>query len=237
MKKEDAMKDIAENSLVLNLLYNLAWPISRLAIFLKLTPNFVTTLSNILSIISIYFLMIDQILGFVSCHLLALVLDHSDGMIARVTKAYSAHGGFYDSFSDLIKVGMLFLFIGLKYDDRLIWVMSLLCTFFYFLMTHLNNRLSLNQLILEENKAEDNNINGIKKEKKRGPLRLLAINIYKSVFEIYGNFMLYFLPVCISKEWAIVSLMLMMVVICKQSVHIFIRNITTNNDLFVKLRV
>jgi len=69
---------------------------------LGVTPNMITTLSNILRLVSVYFLFNGKKGAFFIFFFLGYYFDVLDGYFARRYKLFSEFGDFYDHFSDAI---------------------------------------------------------------------------------------------------------------------------------------
>jgi len=111
----------------------LAFPIILIARKLKLSPNFITTISFVLSIFSAYFFAAGQNIYASVFLFLATLFDCMDGQLARLTGQFSKKGARYDQFVDI--TGTITIFAGIIYNqysgDNTIFIlaaMSLLLT-------------------------------------------------------------------------------------------------------------
>src|SRR5690625_1042140 len=85
-------------------LRKLSLRVSKGAVFLGVSPNFLTLLSCFIAFIAAVLLARDQFLGVAAVAMcLSLVLDCSDGEVARFTHQSTVVGGWLDAFTDRIK--------------------------------------------------------------------------------------------------------------------------------------
>jgi phosphatidylglycerophosphate synthase len=83
-----------------------------------MTPNAITTLTIVFGLLGAWLLAGDGAgdnLG-AALVMLALLLDHADGELARLTGQTTAFGHYYDLFADALVMGALFIGIGLGLD-------------------------------------------------------------------------------------------------------------------------
>lgn len=207
---------------LLYFLYLCAVPLAKALINWKVKPNVITTLSNLVATIAIILLVFDWGWLFAVLWIFALLLDIADGTVARVTDQSSAQGGFYDHMSDQIKVIALFLCVGLRYNEQLIWIIAFVVNGFYLFYGIINQFYSVRMLLLSRAKAnvspnsENESQGGIprttrskfKKLLDRNlPIKKIVLGVYSSIFAMYGNCMILLLPVGINREWASFSMM------------------------------
>ncbi len=96
-------------------------PIERIALFLKLTPNFFTTLGFVICFLSGLAFYYGR-LGIAGwCVILGGTCDMFDGRIARITGKSTAGGAFYDSVMD--RFGELASLVGLALYYRHHWML------------------------------------------------------------------------------------------------------------------
>ncbi len=203
----------------LKLLYIVSEPMAAVFIKLKTSAFTITTLSFITSILSCYFLYEKNFLLFSFLVFISLIFDICDGIVARATKTSSELGAFYDHFSDKIKIGLLYLTVGLSYNDISIWVLSFLNLQFFLFMSVLNEECT------SRKKASFTNTSSSILQAtvvKKSSFRIFLRTCYNSVFLIYGNFMLYFIGLGYNKDVAIVTLIFMLIVILKSFKEIFV---------------
>lgn len=114
---------IAKEVPLIKLLYFLSNPVSQIFYYFSISPNTITTLSNICLILSCIFLMsIDNIFLFTLSYFMSIILDLSDGVVARATQRTTTIGAYYDYVSDRFKIILFILCVGAKYADNFIWI-------------------------------------------------------------------------------------------------------------------
>ncbi|MFH1770949.1 MAG: CDP-alcohol phosphatidyltransferase family protein [archaeon] len=85
-----------------------SYPFTVLFYYVRLTPNMVSLISFLVTLLASYFIVIDKlILGGILVWI-GLVLDFSDGEVARLRNMQSEFGAWFDAFLD--RIGELFLF-------------------------------------------------------------------------------------------------------------------------------
>lgn len=188
---------VADTIPVLYFLYIVSAPLAWLLIKLRLTPSTITTISNIVAILALYIILVhDNFIIFFLLWVFALIFDICDGMVARVTKQQSAHGSFYDHFTDQIKILLLFLVAGLHYDTKLVWILTFLTATFFLLNAFLNYMLKFRRHLLLINIGE------MKVDKpairKQSPIKRY---FYNNIFLMQGNFMIYIALVFLQSEF------------------------------------
>jgi len=93
----------------------LSRPLTRLAIALGLTPNVVSLLSLIVGLLAVWCFWRAAVGGAavgLVLYVMAVVLDHSDGEVARLTLSESRLGEWLDVISDTLVHGLLVLAMG-----------------------------------------------------------------------------------------------------------------------------
>ena len=99
------------------LLYNIADKLSPYAKEIGLTPNLITTLSNIFGLITIILLLKSYYIIAVFTYIISYFFDCMDGHMARKYKMYSKYGDLYDHVSDIIRtllISMTLIYIDYK---------------------------------------------------------------------------------------------------------------------------
>ena len=114
---------IAKEIPIIKLLYYLSNPLTWICLKLNLSPNAVTSISNILTLFSgIILITSDSIFLFPSIFIIAVLLDLSDGVIARIHSLSTPNGAYYDFVSDRVKIIFIIFCIGIKYSSPVTWV-------------------------------------------------------------------------------------------------------------------
>jgi amino acid transporter len=91
------------------LLYKLSDYLCPFAKSLGLTPNWITTLSNIFCIITIILLIKSYYIFAILTFLISYFFDCMDGYMARKYKMFSKYGDMYDHVSDFIKFTLIYI--------------------------------------------------------------------------------------------------------------------------------
>ena len=135
-------------------LFYIALPLVYLFRLLKVSPNVVTTLGNLTAVLAFAFLLdsgpslIAALLWF-----LTVLLDHSDGALARITDRVRKHKFRYDHFSDILKISVLFLLISVIHENNLV----IICATFNSVMFLFREILQLN-LNFAQSSLDDKNV-------------------------------------------------------------------------------
>lgn len=204
-------------------LYILADIPTQYFIHCGLSATQITHLSFLSAILSLAFFFYDLKFLYMLFVLLSILFDVSDGMVARATNSGSSFGAFYDHFSDKIKISLYFLLFGIVYNDSAIWILTYLNLALFFLIT------SLNFIELTGKEAESSNTNSStlqsvpnpNLELKKNYIVSISKGIYRSLFMMYANFMLWFIPVVLNKSIAVISLLIMIIIQVKNFSELF----------------
>lgn len=117
----------ADVNIVQLVMYRSAYPFAVFLKNLRLSPNLITTLSLIFSILAFAALAFDEGWAWFSVFWgMAVLLDFCDGTVARMTNKLSKQAFRYDHMSDLFKIFLLFLGAGFRYDTGLVWAVAAL---------------------------------------------------------------------------------------------------------------
>ncbi len=115
--KEDYYRTLKEAEVYLDLvIYRpLAFPIILIARKLKLSPNFITTVSFILTLFSSFFFAAGSNIFAAVFLFFATLFDCMDGQLARLTGQFSKNGAKYDQFADI--TGTFIIFAAIIYNQ------------------------------------------------------------------------------------------------------------------------
>jgi phosphatidylglycerophosphate synthase len=204
-------------------LYFLCIPLAKLFVRLGLSPNAITHMSNSLAACSIAALIwIANPWVFPILWLAALMFDIADGIVARTTRSASARGSFFDHMSDQVKVIGLFLGAGLRYDTTETWAATYVVCATFLLLGLINQNRAVRALRLAAGTASSTPAaSGAANEnlgsgwrgtlrtfmRSRPRLRTFVLGVYSSLFLMYGNSMLWVLPLSFGREAAFGSLL------------------------------
>lgn len=130
------------NNLLLLLMYRFAYPFAVVLSAIRLGPNQITTLSVLFSLAAALCLAMDDgWLWFCAFWGFALLMDFCDGTVARMTDSVRKIAFRYDHSSDLLKVFLIILAAGIRYDSPAVWPLSLSAIFFFMFFMVLNHDL------------------------------------------------------------------------------------------------
>jgi hypothetical protein len=206
---------------LLKFLYLTSIPLAKLLAYLGLRPNTITSISNVVALVGIgTVLWAENPWYFPLLWILALLFDMADGIVARVTGQSSASGSFYDHMSDQVKVILLFLAVGLRYDNLLVWVLVYSTNALFLFMGVVNQVCAVRTLKLAQTTSTStpgfipepgsaagrgSGIRAMVKHFLAGHPRLKkwALGSFASIFVMYGNSMILVLPLSFGETWAI----------------------------------
>ena len=137
-----AKKENYNNNPILYLMYGLSYPLSFLLNYFGISPNKITTLSMIFSLLAAVALIEISYLSFGIFWFVAILLDFCDGTVARMTDNFSNRAFDYDHMSDLFKMALIFLSISIYHSSELIWVLSFSSLFLLLYYTIINHDLT-----------------------------------------------------------------------------------------------
>ena len=140
-------------NVLLLIMYRFAYPFSVLLNKLRLSPNQITTQSLVFSILSFIALVLDEgVVWFSIFWGVSVLLDFCDGTVARMTDRVSTLAFRYDHMSDLFKISLIFLGVGIRYDNSLVWVVTSSVLFLFMYFTVLNQEVINVRKLVEKNK-------------------------------------------------------------------------------------
>ena len=199
-------------------------PLAKLLATIGLNPNAITSISNLLAIASVVTLVwVENPWWFPLLWLMALFFDMADGIVARVTGQTSASGSFYDHMTDLLKLILLFMGVGLRYDEVGIWLLAYSVNalfLFTIIVSHVNSsrskRLAEAESVRSEATSKASSV--VVQEDSKSKLKIFMarhprikawlLAVYSSVFVMYGNAMVLLLPLSFGKAWAVGAMIL-----------------------------
>lgn len=127
---------------VLSIMYRIACPFALLLNKLGLSPNLITTMSLLFSMLSCAALVIDD--GWIFFSILwglSVLFDFCDGSVARMANKVSKSAFRYDHMSDLIKISLVIMGAAIRYDELLIWLLAFAASFLFMYGDALNREL------------------------------------------------------------------------------------------------
>ncbi len=196
-------KGASKNNIVVYFLGRLTYPMSLIFSKMGVTPNQITTLSTFFAILSAIALVYsDNYVLFMTFWSISSLLDFCDGTLARMTGQVRATAFRYDHTSDLFKIFVIILSVAIRFDDIVLWVISMLSIFLFMFYGVLSYELEYVKKSIQKNVNEKVDIKPFKKSQASSSLLFLK-NIYFIVFTIKGHTLLLFLLFSLGKEWAI----------------------------------
>ena len=209
-----------EGNFVLLLMYRFAYPFAFLLNRLGLSPNKITTLSLVFSILAFIALVYDQgVILFSFFWGTAVLLDFCDGTVARMANKVSKSAFRYDHMSDLFKIPLIILGAGLRYDDYLVWILAFSASFLFMYLALLNHDLGCIKKCAEKTKQLSNGEDSVTpRPRLRERYRIVAwitkhnllyktiINLQALLLTINGHMLLLFFLLPLSPEFAIGAL-------------------------------
>lgn len=104
------------------LLYKFAYPTARMFSRYSISPNSITWLSFFFTCVAACLLFIENgPFYFVIFWVISLHLDFTDGTLARMTKKVSKSALRLDHMTDLVKLFIVFISLGIYYDTSIMW--------------------------------------------------------------------------------------------------------------------
>ena len=127
---------------ILKILYIIAYPIAILARKFNITPNGVTLISCLFTLLAFFALILNNLFEFILFWFIAYIFDFVDGTLARLTNSVRKTAFSIDHISDLLKISLIFLSFGIYYNNEIIWALTFIASTSYLFYTVLNHELS-----------------------------------------------------------------------------------------------
>lgn len=150
MKINKYFNTASKNNVIIWIISNFTYPISKFFVLIKISPNFLTFLSIIFTFISFYFLILDNYTYFIFFWFLNIVFDFCDGQVARMTKKVNKNSFRFDYYSDLLKISIIFLGLGIYYNEFQLWIIIFLTNFIYLFYCTIHGNYSLKLKMLKK---------------------------------------------------------------------------------------
>ncbi|WP_320035338.1 CDP-alcohol phosphatidyltransferase family protein [Halarcobacter sp.] len=220
---------------LLKLLYIFSSPLAQVFLLFNIKANTITTLSNISAMIS-YISIFYNFYFFFFFWSFSLILDICDGIVARATKTSSAAGSFYDHFSDFLKIMGLFLFIGIYYDTKIIWILVSLNLLVFSTVDYLDKVIHQKNALIKYNKinsvSSNNSFNLTIKIIIKINTFLNNLIIYRTFFIMHGQYNLILLPLAYNIYTAQYTLVLSFL-ICFWTITLLLIQIKELNNIMI----
>ena len=184
----------------------MSFPLAKLLAKCNVHPNIITLTSNVLVVISFYFLFSQEIILFIVFWITAEVFDICDGTVARLTGKTSESGAFFDHFSDQVKIFLFFICISLYFKSEIITLLAFLSAGIFLLYIDISKRVEIFKLKYPGSSKSENNNNSD---------TTFLRKIYNHIFLIHGHTMVILPFFVISNDVAILGLSFFIVVAFK----------------------
>lgn len=127
---EYANKSAIVGNVLSLMLYKIAYPSARLFARISIKPDLITWLSFVFTGFAVFSLFRDNgPVYFVLFWLISLHLDFVDGTLARMTKKVSKSAFRLDHMTDLVKLFLVFISLGLFYNNLTTWILVCVTVF------------------------------------------------------------------------------------------------------------
>lgn len=206
---EYANRSAIGNNFLLLLMYRFAYPFAAILSAAGISPNQITTMSILASIGAAIILVVDD--GWLLFSILwgvALLLDFCDGTVARKTNTIRKTAFRYDHTSDLFKIFIVILAVGIRYEDHTVWILSLMASFLFMFFMVINHDLnSARQRNFQANPTANEQKYGLRTNwsEEKTPIKISKA-IYAALMTINGHTLLIFLLFPFGVDWALAGL-------------------------------
>ena len=196
VKIRDHIKVAPTENLIIWMIYNFAIPITRAALYLKISPNSLTTLSSGFALSSGMSLLIEGLHNaFIPLFLISLLLDFADGLVARTTGKIGRTAFRYDHISDLFKVSFVVLCLSIFCNSKVVWMLGMSSVMLFLLSTVLNHDLSFVRKNFAQKSEQD--FRRIKE-----PNNAIVTNIFTIFFTYNSHTLLIFIIIAAKPQFA-----------------------------------
>lgn len=196
-----ANQKLIKNSFLNYILYFISSPFVLISKKIGLSPNTLTTLSIISCAFSSFFLLSNYYETYVYFFIFSLLLDYSDGPLARMTNKVSRSKLNFDHLSDLFKIFLLSLCLCVFYNNKILFIVAFCFIFILLFLEILNNKLDSNN-IKSQNSFIESNLNKLFNPN----LKNLFLQVYNTLFIFHGHSLILFLFMPLSVDFAIFGL-------------------------------
>ena len=184
------------HNIVKKITYFIAYPLALLFFKLKISANSVTFLSLVMSVLAGISLSLNlNPIYFTFFWILNILLDFSDGTVARLYGKQNSSIINIDHMTDLLKFGIIWISAGISYSNTSVWISAFACCFLHLYFNIISHDYNNYTDLREKNKK---NVGGLSFFKKNPIFR----NVYELLFSIDGHSLYYFLLLPISKSYA-----------------------------------
>jgi phosphatidylglycerophosphate synthase len=130
-------------NIVIWLMYKIIYPLAKLFVYSRVSPNTITVLSLLFVALSNLSLINNLSAKYFLCSwLIAVFLDLADGLVARISNRVRRHSFGFDHTSDLIKTSVTLISFGFLYTSTASWILVSTCICAILMADQLNAELS-----------------------------------------------------------------------------------------------
>jgi phosphatidylglycerophosphate synthase len=149
---EKIFTKIAQKNILIYWLSIIAYPFSVILSKIKVTPNQITTCSLIFCTISFYFLIIHSLKYFCFFYIISSILDLCDGQVARIKNNITKSKLNFDHLSDIFKISLILLGIGIFYNLIIIWIVVFITNslFLFLMVLHELNNCNKTKIVIKK---------------------------------------------------------------------------------------
>jgi len=197
-----ANQNLIKTSFLNYLLYLVSSPIVFISKTLGFSPNNLTILSIVSCALSSFFLLNYSFKTYVCFFIFSLLLDYSDGPLARMTNKVSSSKLNFDHLSDLFKIFLLSLCLCLLHNNKILFIVA-----FSFIFLMLFNEIIRGKIDSQNIKSQKSFIETKLKTRLNPSLTILIQQVYNTFFIFHGHSLILFLFMPISEDFAIIGLL------------------------------
>ena len=195
-KIREHIKVAPTENLIIWMMYVAAIPIARIALSLKLSPNFLTTLSSGFAISSGMALLVDGLrYAFIPLFISSILLDFADGLVARTSGTIGRTAFRYDHISDLFKVSFVVLCLAIFCNTTVVWMLGMGSLMLFLISTVLNHDLSFALNNATQKSRQDS-------FQIRKPNNAIITNIFTIFFTYNSHTLLIYVFIATSPQFA-----------------------------------
>ncbi len=181
------------------ILYKTAYPTAKVFARLSIKPNTVTWLSVFFTLIAAFTLFFkNDRFFFILFWMISVHLDFTDGTLARMTRQVSKSAFRIDHMTDLVKLFIVFLAVGIFYNSFFTWIFvisAIFCLMYSEILSHelkfyFKRQADRNEQFLETTISESNFVKSLL---GNSPLLISFLrNINSIFFSISGHTLIFF---------------------------------------------
>jgi phosphatidylglycerophosphate synthase len=197
VKIREHIKVAPTENLIIWMIYIAAIPIARIALYLKMSPNYLTTLSSGFALCSGTALLIKGLHdAFIPLFIISLLLDFADGLVARTTGKIGRTAFRFDHISDLFKLPFVVLCLAIFCDSTFVWIFAMCSTTLFLISTVLNHDLSF-AIKKETLKSK------LDSHKIEEPKNAIITNIFTIFFTYNSHTLLLYIVIAAKPQFAV----------------------------------